>query len=523
MIDKEFLIKEQLEILENEYLKLFFAFSITRTDNRIDAEDLSAEICYQCVTAINKGKINENFNAYLWSIAHNTYKRFIKNKNKVVLLDNNYMMNIVDASYEEDDTIKVQSTEIRKQLRLLSKLYRESLISFYYDEMPISKISDNLNISKEMVKFYLMKGREKLKENFNMVKEFGEKSFRPSDFSVYYSGIDFAHVNVWQLFRRKLPCQIALICFDRPKSVEEISVELGTPSVFIEDELQILLNSGLIIESGKNKYHTNFFILKKEVLVDFKEIFVSMYRKYVPHVINIFNEYLPELKKCKIFKFNTSDNRYKWFFSQFITDFDYSNFFLSEVDYPNILSCGARAFVFGDEGKGSKWSFGATPTDIGKAKIWAVDSGVLGKFRYQKELRNVKKAKCLYDIYCENINDQDKEIYAQLIKEGYVVKVNGEIISNVACFTHNASSLIEKINIQLKELLKKESTEIYKKIEKIVYKTIPKQLKENYKGFVNTLIKFYAGTFFREILFESGFMSIEENIDEPILCYIQPK
>ena len=36
-----------------------------------------------------------------------------------------------------------------------------------------------------------------------MNKEIGEVSFNPKNFTIYYSGIDFASINVWELFKRK--------------------------------------------------------------------------------------------------------------------------------------------------------------------------------------------------------------------------------------------------------------------------------------------------------------------------------
>lgn len=100
-----------------------------------------------------------------------------------------------------------------------------------------------------------------------MNKEIGEVSFNPKDFSIYYSGIDFASVNVWELFKRKLPCQIALICYAKPKTVSEIANEVGCSSCFIEDELTILLNVGVLIQKAKDKYQTNFTLLAKKNLI----------------------------------------------------------------------------------------------------------------------------------------------------------------------------------------------------------------------------------------------------------------
>ena len=74
------------------------------------------------------------------------------------------------------------------------------------DDFPqsIKDIAAKYSQSEEMIKWYLQKSKKKLKEIYQMEKTFGIKSFNPSDFSVYYSGIDFSRVNVWNLFKRLL-------------------------------------------------------------------------------------------------------------------------------------------------------------------------------------------------------------------------------------------------------------------------------------------------------------------------------
>ena len=106
-----------------------------------------------------------------------------------------------------------------------------------------------------------------------------------------------------------------------------------------------------MISPVKYKYRTNLFILKKDVVRKIKEQFDNLYEQYVPIAAETFNKYLPKLKECDIFKFDVPDNRYAWFFADNIEDFDHEE--LLEEDYPQILSCGSKAFIFAEEASGS--------------------------------------------------------------------------------------------------------------------------------------------------------------------------
>ena len=52
---------ELMELFEKEYLSKIFGFSVMKTNSRADAEDLSQEIAYQMIRAIDAGKKIENF------------------------------------------------------------------------------------------------------------------------------------------------------------------------------------------------------------------------------------------------------------------------------------------------------------------------------------------------------------------------------------------------------------------------------------------------------------------------------
>jgi RNA polymerase sigma-70 factor (ECF subfamily) len=510
---------EYLTRLTADYLPVFFAFAVKNMNNLHEAEEFSQEAAYQCVLAIHRVDRISNFNAFVWSVTHNTYKRWCARK-RYVPLDNDMFSNLVLCSTPlETDVLGEENKErIRLGLSRLTDLYRKTLVCFYYDEMSITETSAKLGISVEMVKFYLQKGRQKLKEVYSMI---GEKSFNPSEFSVYKASIDFSSVNVWEVFKRKLPCQIALICHDGDRTVNEISSETGVPAVYIEEEIGLLKDAGVMINPVRGKYRTNFFILRKNVIKQMKEQFDNLYAAYLPSVVSAYETNLPQLKTKGIFKHDVPDNRYAWFFVDKVTNFDYSETFLSDDDYPQILSCGSRGFIFAAEAKETPWSGGATPTTLEKCTVWPVDMVIFGDWRFQRELRDERKAQALYDVYTGSTNDNDIEIYTQLIKEGYIVKKDGSLFCNVAVSTPLSREFFNQINTELTKELKPLCKTIRENIGRIVQSTIPPQLKKYARGYTEIWIQSLAHVCFCESLHNRGFITLPEKGDKtPVACYI---
>ncbi|HOP10193.1 MAG TPA: sigma-70 family RNA polymerase sigma factor [Oscillospiraceae bacterium] len=518
--------EEQLRKITEQYLSAFLGFAVNKIGNISEAEELAQEITFQAVAAVNRGNINENFDSYIWSIAHNTFKRWCKRKTPLPLDDDmdtftNIMSDTVPAV--EQIISDEETNEIRLALSRLTKDYRQTLVCFYYDELSIRETAKRLLLSEEMVKFYLRAGKQKLKEAFDM-NQIGEKSYNPLEFSVYKSGLDLSKVNIWEVFKRKLPCQIAIICHDSAKTVGEISIGTGTPSVYIEDEIGLLLDAGVMTNPVKGKYRTNFHILKENAVYQIRKQFERLYESYVSLVLKAYEKYKSELLKCGVFKFDATPNQWAWYFIRNIPAFAYEGYELTADDYPRILSCGSKSIIFAEAAKGSVWAMGETPTFLEKCDVHPCDVLAFGKFHRQNELRDKRKAQALYDVFCGDVKETDKEIYAELIEQGYVIKRGEKLFCNVAVTTKASRELFHRINVELSSELKKLCGDIRANISRIVSATLPEQLKAYENGYTETWIAFYAGIYFNETLYQRGFIQIPERNDlTPIACLIYEK
>jgi len=519
--------QEQLRRLTSSYLPAFLGFAINKLGNLGEAEELAQEIACQCVAAIEKNRCTGDFNAYVWSIAHNTFKRWCARKRQRPASEApNCFTNLMrDEPPLDQALIDAENAHaIRTGMSRLANDYRKTIVCFYCDELSIRQIAQKLSLSDGMVKFYLRAGRQKLKEAYEM-NPIGEKSYNPAEFSVYKSSIDFSNVNVWEVFNRKAPCQMALVCHDAAKSIGDIAIETGIPAAYVEEELELLIDAGVMLRLARDQFRTKLFILKKHAAAQIKEQFTRLHAAYAPLVAGAFERHLPALKRCDVFTFDAAMPQWAWFFASRIDAFGDAPYALSDDDYPQILSCGSKGFIFAEEAGVSPWACGVTPVTLDEATVCPCDVGIFGAFHRQNELaHNRPKARALYDVYRGRINPSAMDTYAELMAQGYVIKRGDVMHCNIAVATAKSRALFDAIRAELRPALNRQSREIGRNIEAIVNATIPGQLKAYAKGYTQTWIDFYAGVSLNEALYQQGFLTLPEEGDlTPLACWIDER
>ena len=514
-------ISDRLEVLTNEYAKAFLSFTIKNCRSYDDALELADEIIYNCIYAINKDQPIDNFNAYLWSIAHNTYKRYLNNLKKKPIFDNEYIMNMQEQPISNNDE---HYELIRKSLSYMTGMYRKILVMFYYDQLKIKDIALRLNISEEMVKYYLVSGRKKMKEVYSEMEQISERSFNPETLSIRMWSLDFNNIDIWNLMSRILPQQIAIVCYDKSITVEEIAKKLNVSSAFIEDEINILVKSGLIIEPTKGKYQTNFLIINEDSSRRIDNQTADMYKEYEEVINKKFIEVLPKLKELPIFKFSATDDRYYALFIYLITKIDYRNIYTDDDGYPVILSNGVRAFIYAFKKVINKILYSQTP-HIGISNVllkedvilWAIDIGF--DTGHQNGLSNKEICKTIFDVYNGLIDESKNELYAQLIQDNYLVKKNGVLYSNIAVIDKSTKELFDSINNELVKYLETGTSKTREVIKNIVGELIPKHLKQYIDGYTTTLLLHETeSNFYNKLLSNNKYLQFNNLKNEPYFC-----
>lgn len=175
---------EQKVVIEKltDSMKDIFAFTVSRVYNKQDAEDLTNDIIVEVLASAERLQNDDAFYGYLWSIAENTFKRYIRNKKRI---ETEIHTDFVGVCWDTPENKLLESEELmllRRELSLLSKQYREVSVKYYIEKKSCAAIANEMSISEEMVKYYLFKTRKILKEGVTMDRKYGEKSYNPGKF-----------------------------------------------------------------------------------------------------------------------------------------------------------------------------------------------------------------------------------------------------------------------------------------------------------------------------------------------------
>ena len=182
--------RNTFEKLIEENMKAIFGFALTRLGDVTEAEYLASDILYSLVRAAGNIRDDSRFYGFMWKIAENTYAEYLRKKYRSVgrsgELSDEPADDCVDAL---DMLIKEENLAmLRRELSLLSKQYREATVLYYMGGLSCAETAKKLDISTEMVKYYLFRARKIIREGMNMERLFGEKSYRPAGFEIDFWG-----------------------------------------------------------------------------------------------------------------------------------------------------------------------------------------------------------------------------------------------------------------------------------------------------------------------------------------------
>jgi len=453
-----------------------FAFSVSRLYNKQDAEDLTNDIIAEVIASADRLQNDAAFYGYMWRIAENTFKRFIRKKKREDLVFSEDFSGVYWDTPEDKCIENEELAVLRRELSLLSKQYRIVTVKYYIENKTCLCISREMNISEEMVKYYLFKTRKILKEGVNMERKFGEKSYNPGIFHINFWG-NGGNAYIWETFQRKLPGNIVLAAYEKPMSIEELSLELGVSAPYLEDELDILVKYNFVKQVG-NKYQTDFLIFRKPYEEEFQKVIPSdeICVRKVERIAELVENRLVSYR-LKDLGVKLDDNGLRWF----ITNFAFINALgtfeektqWEKGTYPrlNATTCG---FVYGHD---NDYTYGYFSGIYGHCEnrdntAWytAVNYNAIKSCQWWKGISYARTDTLCDAILQKTVTDTDNETAASLVSEGMVLVEGDKLKANFPTFTsrehHTMRSELGDIVDQITECMDeicRRATEIFKK------------------------------------------------------------
>lgn len=154
------------EVFDEYYFKIY-NWSLKKTNNKEDAEDLTNSIFVSIFSYFNKNIKIKKIEHLIWKIAQNVWctraKKYIKEKNNIGY-DETF-----EIGYNEDTLDKIIYKEIIENLDNINLTKNESLAfkMYYCNDLSIKEVSEKLNSTQSNIKYYLYSARSKVKEKYN--------------------------------------------------------------------------------------------------------------------------------------------------------------------------------------------------------------------------------------------------------------------------------------------------------------------------------------------------------------------
>lgn len=289
--------QDLLEYINGDLLDKLFGFCYARTRDSYEAEELCSDILYALLKAAHTSGEIESVSPFIWKVAHNVYADFSNDRRKhsESLYRGDSEAVLLSLAEEDDSTIDRDEllSSVYHRIAFLTQAYREVMILFYLDGLSTAEIAKKTGTSENAIRQRLFFARQTIKKE---VEEMTEAYPKPIALNRINYVIWGTGNPVWgdprSVCTRIFSKHILWLCRKKPMSASEIAKSLNVPTLYVEEELEILCNGengqyGLLRRMDKKKYAINFILLDRDTM----EKANTLYTRQLPKVCDIIADF----------------------------------------------------------------------------------------------------------------------------------------------------------------------------------------------------------------------------------------
>lgn len=167
--DKEMILDEIMTLYAEKVYLLAYSF----VKDKGLAEDVAQEVFIKCYRHLDKFRGESQMKSWIYRIAVNTAKDFIrKRKFKILYFQKEAMEDFMQSESLEDTYVEQsENNQLLQQVLSLKPKYREVIILHYFHDLKITEISEALGLNPNTVKTRLARGKSELSEMLNSQRE----------------------------------------------------------------------------------------------------------------------------------------------------------------------------------------------------------------------------------------------------------------------------------------------------------------------------------------------------------------
>lgn len=515
--------KQELDEKITEVSKSIFSYCMLRTSTRADAEDLSQEILYELIKSAPNIREDKAFYGFMWSVAGNVYKQWCRKK----LRTNECQLTEDIPTAGEDFPDLEENTDIyllRRELSLLSRKYRSATILYYLDHKSCAEISQALSISESMVKYLLFKSKKILKEGMRMNRTYGEQSYHPKKLHILYMGEGPNHY--YNLIDgSSIRQNILWACYNDRLTEEEIALEIGVSLPYIEEDLNKLTETGLLLREG-NYYRTNLIIItddfKREAATKLNHLQQEIAEK-TAHFIDTNSQ---DIRSIGFYGCHMSQNSLKWQLTCMSLQQAFNN--MTDSLYASgkapVTAFGEHAYVWATEHILCAFNCCTIEAEMYHTKTllhfmdWAENPQI-----QHGDFYNNPRFVRLYDKLAHKIpladNEYEQEIAGELIRKGYAYEKDGEILVTMPIFTKNEAGRIMELMQPLIDEIQTIFCQMNGVLSRILKNHAPSHLRKQIEGIASMCLWDEGVCMPASMLIKNGYLSTAWDVYENATSY----
>ena len=423
-----------------------FAWSVSRTFSREEAEELTQEILFQAVRSVGELRDEKKFEPWFWRLAEITWNVFKRGqaKRRNTMSFNELMAWAVED--ERDVEVEEEYQHLRRRIAQLSAAYRDILVMHYYDELSCKAISQKLGLPEGTVTYRLSLARSKLQDRSHPMNE---TALKPAQLQIRmigegdYNGDDRPFP--WQHIDDALSQNILWHAYREPKTVEELSRLTGVPAFFIEDRIENLIQREAVIQPTKATIQTDFFIFDEKA----GRYTAEHSGRYVAAVSKPFYPLARQLTETVLSRHGvqTAGRSFDEMFcllsvmllDELVPEYkpvDYLQRLPRRYDGNRWEYMGIRQDVSASgNGIGTSMGIEKSMNDYASGKL-AHSVYMFSPFEYRRVMRAQEIDVCHAVLRKEPLDDKQKEHAAKLLAEGHFAKnPSGDVVCAIPVFT----------------------------------------------------------------------------------------
>lgn len=507
--------RELLKIIDDEFLEKLYGFCYARTRDSYEAQDLCSDIILEIVKASRaEGEIAETY-AFIWRVARNVYADFCEKEKRRGHLPEKEPEEVFDESEE-------LLQEVFRRIAFLTKSYRDAMIMYYIEGHSVKEISKVQACSENNVRQRLFTARIKIKNEVEIMDKIEKRpiALEKMRFVLWGTG-NPSWGDPRPQHERQLSNHIVWLCRKKAMSASEIADKLNVPTLYVEEELEILEKSGndsygLLRKTEGGKYVINVVLLDKSEMDKANAIYTKRLPMVARTVLNHIEKYKDDYLAFPYINKRVDLNLVLWQNIKNMAErFSYEvNGILKEKYFASFKAPERGFTVFGYEDNGKYYGGGCDGLDaeyicgyrsvyFENIYITRIKQHFSCGMNISHEPQMQLAIRAIEGLEISSLSQDEKEQAAKAIESGYLYRDGDTLYTKILVCDMKDLKRLFNLNDALQEAFKDEAAKVAEEMAEFIFKALPKHLYPEW-SYANALAQMPILDALCEILIEKG-------------------